>query len=276
MQNPDVGRRDAAIPIREIPGMKQLQKMAQWIMPAASLVSSMPRGSLAADAERIEHVGVTYRIFRAKPQDIELHWKGEDGKPYAQFSRLQQALEGNGRDIQFMMNAGIFDPGGIPAGLHIKDGITLRPLNLREGKGNFYLKPNGVFCVADGKARMMESHLFAQSNLKPALAVQSGPLLLADGVIHPAFRAGSPNRKHRNGVGIAASGQVIFAITEFEPATNRVNLHGFARLFDHLGCRDALFLDGDLSEMIVNPAGPLPPGNRIGAMFAITRARRGS
>lgn len=245
----------------------------RWLLPAASLAASFPRGAFAGEAARIEQLGVSYRVFRAKPREIELHWKDGSGQPYGQFSRLQEALESRGRGIEFMMNAGIFEPGGIPSGLHIERSVVQRQLNLQAGRGNFYLKPNGVFCVVGGRALVIESGRFGTSNLSPSLAVQSGPLLLADGVIHPAFRADSPNKKHRNGVGVLPGGDVIFAITEFEPVTNRVNLHGFASLFAHLGCRDALFLDGDLSEMIVNPAKALPPGNRVGAMFAVTIPR---
>lgn len=34
----------------------------------------------------------------------------------------------------------------------------------------------------------------------------------------------------------------------------RVTFHQLARVFLHLGCQDALFLDGDISQMIVSPA----------------------
>ena len=171
------------------------------------------------------------------------------------------------------MNAGIFEPGGVPSGLHIENGVELQPINLRDGKGNFYMKPNGVFAVANAKGIVMESADFSRSGIKATLGLQSGPLLLRAGEINPQFQAASPNRKHRNGVGIvSATGQVVFAITELQPQTNRVNLHGFARLFQHLGCKDALFLDGDVSEMIVSPTTVLPAGNRLGAFLVVTKA----
>jgi len=34
-----------------------------------------------------------------------------------------------------------------------------------------------------------------------------------------------------------------------------------------------LFLDGDISQMIVDPKGPIPPRNYFGAIFAVSEAR---
>jgi len=45
------------------------------------------------------------------------------------------------------MNAGMYEADQSPLGLFIVDGRVARPLNLRSGSGNFYLKPNGVFWV---------------------------------------------------------------------------------------------------------------------------------
>ena len=77
------------------------------------------------------------------------------------------------------------------------------------------------------------------------LATQSGPLLVIDGKLHPAFREGSDSWLFRNGVGVISPKRVVFAISN-EP----VNFHEFARLFrDSLGCSNALFLDGTISSL---------------------------
>ena len=47
-----------------------------------------------------------------------------------------------------------------------------------------------------------------------------------------------------------------------------VNFWDFAGLFLKLGCKDALFLDGDISQMAVNPGAPVE-SNRFGAMLVI-------
>lgn len=96
-------------------------------------------------------------------------------------------------------------------------------------------------------------------------AVQSGPMLLIDGKRHPAFSEGSPNRLRRNGVGVDSQNQLVFAITD---TGQRVNFWDFAGLFLHLGCRNALFLDGNLSQMEVNPARGID-SFPLGAMFAV-------
>jgi uncharacterized protein YigE (DUF2233 family) len=251
--------------------MNAFARISSWLMAAMSISLA----SHAGEASRVEFEGITYRVYRAQPGEIELHWKDSSGQPYAQISRLQAEIEAKGRNIEFVMNAGIFESGGIPSGLHLEKGVELLPLNLREGVGNFFLKPNGVFAVADGKGVIMESGGFGKSAIKATLGIQSGPLLLQGGAIHPQFQKNSPNQKHRNGVGIvAATGQVVFAITELQPLSNRVNLHGFARLFQSLGCKDALFLDGDISEMVVKSAGPIAPGNRLGAFLVVTSAAK--
>ena len=47
-----------------------------------------------------------------------------------------------------------------------------------------------------------------------------------------------------------------------------MNLWDFAGLFLTLGCKDALFLDGDLSQMALSPAAPVE-SNRFGAIFVV-------
>ena len=52
----------------------------------------------------------------------------------------------------------------------------------------------------------------------------------------------------RNGVGVSKTGMVIFAITDFH-SSKLPKLYEFSQLFRSLGCEDALFLDGNLSQM---------------------------
>ena len=111
----------------------------------------------------------------------------------------------------------------------------------------------------------MESRAFAKEKPSAQLAVQSGPLLLAGGKIHPAFNEGSKNQLLRNGVGVDDKGRVVFAITADK---HYCNLWTFASLFKSLGCKDALFLDGDLSRMIVNP-GEKITGQGFASIFAV-------
>src|SRR6185436_15174897 len=76
------------------------------------------------------------------------------------------------------------------------------------------------------------------------LATQSGPLLVRNGVVNPAFDAASPSRVIRNGVGISKN-TILFVISE-QP----INFYEFAVFFrDELQCQDALYLDGVVSSL---------------------------
>lgn len=233
----------------------------------------------AVTEERVEHAGTRFRVVRALPEQVGLVWKDAKGQPYRSFDKVQAALLPQGKTVAFIMNAGLFQMGGTPCGLHIEDGKILHAINLADGEGNFHLKPNGVLWIEaagkDRRAFVAASEAFLTHQQKLAgdggngvqTAVQSGPLLLIDGRRHPAFREGSANKLHRNGVGVDAQGRIVFAITE---AGQSVNFWDFSGLFLQLGCRNALFLDGDLSEMAVNP-GPAAASNQFGAMFVITQ-----
>ena len=227
--------------------------------------------------ESATHAGVKFRVVRSAPERVELVWKDEKGQAFRSFDKVQTAFAGQGKTPRFLMNAGLFQPGGTPCGLHIERGKTLNPVNTRDGWGNFHLKPNGVCWIeSDGKTRkaaIAETSIYQARAAALAgggkttveTAVQSGPLLLAAGKRHPAFREGSANKLHRNGVGVDAQGRLVFAMTD---RGQWVNFWDFAGLFLSLGCQDALFLDGDISQMSVNPPGPVE-SNQFGAMFVI-------
>jgi uncharacterized protein YigE (DUF2233 family) len=225
-------------------------------------------GAVAGEVP-IEYQGTRYRTYICAPEKVQLFWLDEGGKPFHQFSKLQEHLQSKGRKIHFIMNAGIFEEGGIPSGLLVVNGKTERPLNTSPGNGNFFLQPNGVFYVDSHGGHVVSTQDYASRKPAARYAVQSGPLLLNNGKTHPAFQAGSKNRLHRNGVGILPDGRVFFAISEFQQ-DKRPNLYEFADFFRSQGCRDALFLDGDISQMVTDASKPITPGNHFGAIFAVT------
>ena len=215
---------------------------------------------------------VEYLVYIVEPKRVELYWKDEKGSSYLRFRKLQEVLMNEGREIEFIMNAGIFEPQFIPTGLHIENGKEMCPLNLKSGKGNFYLKPNGVFYVEAGgnKANILESNEYAEARIQPKLATQSGPLLLQGGKVHPKFNKDSASKLHRNGVGVDSEGKVVFVMTRFQKG-NVVNLYEFAELFRHLKCKNALYLDGTISNMIVNPPEVIKSGNEFAAMLVVIK-----
>lgn len=239
-------------------------------------------GALVVDAAadeyfKLDRNGTKYRIYIAEPKKIELYWKNpHDGQAFKRFSEVQKHLETNGHKVVFMMNGGIYEPGGVPAGLHIENGKETKPLNLSVGDGNFFLLPNGVFMVTkSGKAVILETHEFAEisESLNVRIALQSGPLLMRKGEIHPRFSETSKNSKHRNGVGIDRRGRVVFAITETEQE-KYPNFYEFTSLFKELDCEDALFLDGNISEMLIRPTGEIQDRNDFGCIVAISEKQK--
>lgn len=236
------------------------------------LMVSIARGGEVRE-QAVEHAGAKFRVVTVEADRVGLVWKGPDDKPYETFDRVQAGFRQKGKTVKFLMNAGIYEPGKIPSGIHVEDRKEGNPLNPRDGRGNFFLKPNGVFWIGVIGSRQRVTAQVAATEAYPArtrfadvrLAVQSGPMLLFDGKRHPKFVEGSANRLHRNGVGVDGDGKVVFAITA---PGQVVNLWDFAGLFLKLGCREALFLDGDISQMAVNPKEPVQ-GNRFAAMFVV-------
>ena len=160
------------------------------------------------------------------------------------------------------MNAGMYDEDGRPIGLAIVEGSQKRAINRRRGGGNFHLMPNGVFQVRrDGRAEIVTSEKWSPSS-DIRLASQSGPMLVIDGKLHPAFDPDGSSRYIRNGVGIAPNGRPLFVISD-----DAVSLGKFARFFrDVLKSHNALFFDGAVSALwdpangrrdVTKPLGPM-------------------
>jgi prepilin-type processing-associated H-X9-DG protein len=201
----------------------------------------------SAGCSPVTHDGANYSVCTFNPavDAIEVFSLDPDGVPIANFARLEALLAIEDKELLFAMNAGMFDENLLPIGLYVEDGLVEKKVNRRSGSGNFHLKPNGVFFIAEGKAQVMETEAFVKSGRKPEYATQSGPMLVINGRIHPKFSAAGTSEKIRNGVGVQADGTVVFVLSE-----TAVNFHRFATLFKDLyGCRNALFLDGSVSSL---------------------------
>jgi uncharacterized protein YigE (DUF2233 family) len=238
--------------------------MRRWVIGIFLIVHAAVSGEVVEEA--IESAGVKFRVVRSSPEKVRLVWKNPGGEIYRNFEQVQAAVSAEGKTVKFIMNAGIYEPGKIPSGLHIEGGKSLLPLNLSDAPGNFFLKPNGVCTFSPGRPYIGTSQAWQkQSTGKETWGIQSGPMLLIDGKRHPAFNENSQSKLHRNGVGVDDRGRFVFAITA---KGEDVNFWDFAGLFLKLGCKDALFLDGDISQMAVNPDKPLQ-SNQFAAMFVI-------
>jgi uncharacterized protein YigE (DUF2233 family) len=176
---------------------------------------------------------------------LGLYWRAPGGDAFGSLSALNKHLQTSGERPLFAMNAGMYHADLDPVGLYVERGREFVRASTSNGPGNFHLKPNGVFFVANGKAGVLETGQFLRRNLRAEIATQSGPMLVINNKLHPRFPAEGVSRKVRNGVGVRDGDTVIFAISE-----GTVTFTQFAKLFkDRLGAPNALFLDGSVSSL---------------------------
>ena len=238
------------------PNMTGKPTIRRHIVAAALLAFASTEA--AADGcrnETFEETDYTVCSYDLGKADLRIFWRDANGAPYGTFSALAEDLGAANRGLAFAMNGGMYQDDLAPVGLLIVDGTELKSANTVtlspdiKPVPNFYKKPNGVFFIGGGEAGVLETHSFLEKKPAADFATQSGPLLVVDGAIHPAFIVGSSDRKQRNGVGVSSSTEVHFAISEAG-----VNFHDFARFFrDRLGCENALFLDGGSAPGIYSP-----------------------
>jgi uncharacterized protein YigE (DUF2233 family) len=217
--------------------------MKKLLLPALVLVLAGLAWSAsgATDAPRYTVVKVDLRTER-----LALFLNDDTGTAFKRFDRLEAWLKARRRQLLFAVNAGMYHADFSPVGLLVREGREEAPLNLADGVGNFFRKPNGVFLVTAEGPRIVEASEYPVIAAKGRvqLATQSGPLLLRQGEVHPALIPNSDSRKTRNGVCVSGS-TAIFVFAE-----TPVNFYDFALyLRDVLHCRDALYLDGTVSAL---------------------------
>jgi uncharacterized protein YigE (DUF2233 family) len=199
-------------------------------------------------------------------ESLSLHYTDSQGARLESFASLQASLAASGKTLTFAMNAGMFHPNFKPVGLLVIGGKTIAPINRREGTGNFFLRPNGVFMLDASGARVLSTEDFV--DLSPKFATQSGPMLIHGGEIPniPAFSPTSRSRHIRNGVCVNAKHMVAFVISEVP-----VSLYEFSRFFQvEIGCSDALYLDGSISSVFAPQKDRADDHAKLGPMFAVT------
>ena len=201
----------------------------------------------AASMFNVGHKGNSYdvvRLEKGEEQQLGLYWKRPDGTAYGTIQALREALLKEGKQLLFATNGGIYSKGYTPLGLYIENGKRYYRLNRGKGGGNFFLLPNGVFYITDEGAAVVDAAGY-NPRQKVRHAIQSGPLLVKNGELHPRFIKSSASLYVRNGVGVDREGRVVFAISDMP-----VNFHDFATLFrDRLDAPNALYLDGSISAM---------------------------
>lgn len=234
----------------------------------AALLALLPATApaLAGDCRSLTLESNRFTVCDIDParEELRLFLRDSTGAPYGHFRNVDKALAGDGLRLGLAMNAGMYHDDRRPVGLYVEDGAQEMRLVTSAGPGNFGLLPNGVFCIGDGWARVMETKAFEAEAPACRHATQSGPMLVIDGDLHPRFLVDSTSRYIRNGVGTTDNGdRVVLAISE-----NPVTFHEFGRLFrDTLGLPQALYFDGNVSRLHAPAIGRQDGGRSMGPIL---------
>jgi uncharacterized protein YigE (DUF2233 family) len=172
------------------------------------------------------------------------------------------------RTIAFAVNAGMFDEDGAPIGYFVEGGERKKELNTADGEGNFHMKPNGVFFGTGDAWEIRTSDDFLKNvGDRPQFGTQSGPMLVVGGRLHPEITQDGPSRTIRNAVGIDERGRAHFVISSAP-----ISFGKLARFYrDELKVKNALYLDGSVSQLW-NPATErLDTGAPIGPILVVER-----
>ncbi|HCS1473031.1 TPA: phosphodiester glycosidase family protein, partial [Shigella flexneri] len=100
-------------------------------------------------------------------------------------------------------------------------------------------------------------------------AVQSGPMLMENGVINPRIHPNVASRKIRNGVGINKHGNAVFLLSQ--QATNFYDFACYAKA--KLNVEQLLYLGGTISHMYMK--GGAIPWQRYPFVTMISVERKG-
>ena len=144
----------------------------------------------------------------------------------------------------FLINASISDTLCNPVGLFIKKQQVIQPINLEDGFGNFYLKPNGALLFTSEKAIICETaDIPLYKDIQ--LGIQSGPMLVVNGVVHAKFNIASTNKLIRCGVGSYSNSNgdnfIVFAISNTPVSFYEFSMY-FLNKFD---CKQAICLESN-------------------------------
>ncbi|MBX0288868.1 phosphodiester glycosidase family protein [Hymenobacter sp. HSC-4F20] len=211
---------------------------------------------------------ISYQV-NPRRQALRLYWQDEQGRPFRSVQRLREWATAHQQRLVFATNGGMYKAGNVPLGLLLEQGVVRTPLDTTQGVGNFYLKPNGVFYLtAEGKAGIVPTAAFPHVR-RVRYATQSGPLLVLNGQIHPAFRANSTNLHIRNGVGILPDGTVLFAMSR-----EKVRFYDMAAYFREQGCQTALYLDGFVSRTYLPEKQWVQTDGDFGVIIGVTEPAR--
>ena len=229
----------------------------------------LPLFAVAADDCALSDPTLTVQAYTVNPQTerVKMYWQKANGEAWGTLHALLADINIQGQ-VQMAMNGGIYDESYAPLGLYIENGQQKVALNLASGEGNFFIRPGGVFYVAGDKVGIVRLDAFKTSK-EIQFAVQSGPMLMENGVINPRIHPNVASRKIRNGVGINKQGNAVFLLSQ--QATNFYDFACYAKA--KLNVEQLLYLDGTISHMYMK--GGAIPWQRYPFVTMISVERKG-
>lgn len=239
--------------------------------PGAATTPS-PSASIASQVESacrqviFENTPLTDCIASPERHRIATALAAPDGDNFGSLSILATAYDP--KTVAFAVNAGMFDEAGDPIGYYVQGGERKKELNTADGEGNFHMKPNGVFFgTGDGWEIRTAEDFLKNVGERPDFGTQSGPMLVIGGKLHPEIRDDGPSRTIRNGVGVDAKGRAHFVISAAP-----ISFGKLARFYrDELKVKNALYLDGSVSQLWNPATGRLDRGAPIGPILVVER-----
>jgi uncharacterized protein YigE (DUF2233 family) len=228
---------------------------------AAGLLASLPADGQPRQAGQasplkmstVSYAGAEYLVAEADMPRVRMRMLS--GAGLRSLHDAEAAARSHGERLLLAANGGLFDLGA-PIGLHYEDGRPVRPLNLARvppasGKpGNFYYLPNAVlYQDRAGRVAIRDSRQMAGHEDRVRDGLQSGPALLLDGGVHSVARPPNRGAPHARRLAACVPSPTRLVIVFAERPTTFPQLAGF--LQRRLGCRDAVFLDAEVTGIYV-------------------------
>lgn len=117
----------------------------------------------------------------------------------------------------------------------------------------------------DGTAEIIKAKDFSRND-SYKYATQSGPILVWNGVINPKFTKNTKNTLVRNAVGVDSNGNVVLVMSK-----TTTSFYDLANMFlTQLNCKNALYLDGVVSDMYIKGKVPYSEQRTFGVMIYVT------
>ena len=124
--------------------------------------ASCKKPSLKKSTVILEDQKISYHIIDPTKSKLEFFHSDKEGNKYRNIGGLQNWFFKQNTNLIFAINGGMFDKNLDPQGLYIENNKVISPIDTsRDGYGNFYLQPNGVFSLSkDGNPSITTTEKF--------------------------------------------------------------------------------------------------------------------